>query len=205
MGFQVSPGVNVSEIDLTTIVPAVTTSAGFAGCFRWGPVGERVLVDSPNRLREIFGPPDDNTSNFFFTAYNFLGYGNNLSIVRAFGGSAGNANSLEHRRRFLLRIDHTLTEEHLHRFHPQSLSQSIPVDSETVSLLWSLTIMVELAEQIWVLLLHWALVIHLLVVDSLVVETLLELSLKVIESSLVMVMFTQSRKLFQELLWMVRW
>lgn len=95
MGFQVSPGVNVSEIDLTTIVPAVaTTSAGFAGCFRWGPVGERVLVDSPNRLREIFGPPDDNTSNFFFTAYNFLGYGNNLSIVRAFGNSAGNANSL---------------------------------------------------------------------------------------------------------------
>ena len=101
MGFQVSPGVNVSEIDLTTIVPAVaTTSAGFAGCFRWGPVGERVLVDSPNCLREIFGPPDDNTSNFFFTAYNFLGYGNNLSIVRAFGGSAGNANSLDTRRSY---------------------------------------------------------------------------------------------------------
>ena len=129
---------------MTTIVPAVaTTSAGFAGCFRWGPVGERVLIDSPNRLREIFGPPDNNTSNFFFTAYNFLGYGNNLSIVRAFGGSAGNANSSA-QKRFLLRIDHTLTGEHLHRFHPQSLSQSIPVDLETVSLSWSLTIMVEL-------------------------------------------------------------
>ena len=40
MGFQVSPGVNVSEIDLTTIIPAVSTTTGaFAGHFRWGPVG----------------------------------------------------------------------------------------------------------------------------------------------------------------------
>ena len=32
MGFQVSPGVNVTEIDLTTIVPAVsTTNGGMAG------------------------------------------------------------------------------------------------------------------------------------------------------------------------------
>ena len=34
MAFQLSPGVNVSEIDLTTIVPAVATSVGaFAGPF----------------------------------------------------------------------------------------------------------------------------------------------------------------------------
>ena len=32
MPFQVSPGVNVSEIDLTTVVPAVsTTEAGIGG------------------------------------------------------------------------------------------------------------------------------------------------------------------------------
>ena len=37
MAFQLSPGVNVSEIDLTTIVPAVSTSTGaIAGVFRWG-------------------------------------------------------------------------------------------------------------------------------------------------------------------------
>ena len=43
MAFQVSPGVNVSEIDLTTIVPAVqTTNAGIAGHFRWGPVDKIV-------------------------------------------------------------------------------------------------------------------------------------------------------------------
>ncbi len=94
MGFQVSPGVNVTERDLTTIVPAVaTTSAGMAGAFRWGPVGERVLVDSENELRNIFGDPDKYNFNWFFTAANFLGYGNNLQIVRVAGASASNANT----------------------------------------------------------------------------------------------------------------
>ena len=47
MPFQVSPGVNVSEIDLTTVVPAVaTTEGGLVGEFRWGPAGTRVLLDS---------------------------------------------------------------------------------------------------------------------------------------------------------------
>jgi hypothetical protein len=49
MAFQVSPGINVSEIDLTTTVPALaTTVGGFGGVFRWGPVGKFVLVDSEN-------------------------------------------------------------------------------------------------------------------------------------------------------------
>jgi hypothetical protein len=39
MAFQLSPGVNVSEIDLTTVVPSVLTTAGaFTGQFPWGPV-----------------------------------------------------------------------------------------------------------------------------------------------------------------------
>ena len=51
MPFQVIPGVNVSEIDLTTIVPSVATSTGaIAGLFRWGPVGERVFVDTETKL-----------------------------------------------------------------------------------------------------------------------------------------------------------
>ena len=41
MVFQISPGVNFSEIDLTTIVPAVgTTNAGMVGNLVWGPVNE---------------------------------------------------------------------------------------------------------------------------------------------------------------------
>ena len=84
MGFQVSPGVNVTEIDLTTIVPAVaSTSAGIAGVFQWGPVEEITLVDSVNVLKSRFGGPDDDTYEYFFTAANFLGYGNSLQVVRA--------------------------------------------------------------------------------------------------------------------------
>ena len=51
MPFQVSPGVNVTEIDLTTIVPAVSSTEGaIAGVFRWGPIEERVLVTSEDDL-----------------------------------------------------------------------------------------------------------------------------------------------------------
>ena len=92
MGFQISPGVNVTERDLTTIVPAVaTTNAGMVGGFRWGPVEERTLVDSENTLRAVFGDPDDVTYNWWFTAANFLGYGNNLQVVRVVGSAASNA------------------------------------------------------------------------------------------------------------------
>ena len=43
MAFQVSPGVQVKEIDLTNVVPAVSsTVGGFAGAFGWGPVDEVV-------------------------------------------------------------------------------------------------------------------------------------------------------------------
>lgn len=83
MGFQVSPGVNVSEIDLTTIIPAVSTTTGaFAGHFTWGPVGQRVLLDSEDTLVKQFGTPNGNTYIDYFTAANFLAYGNALYTVR---------------------------------------------------------------------------------------------------------------------------
>lgn len=83
MAFQLSPGVNVTEKDLTTIVPSVaTTSAGFAGLFEWGPVGVPVLVSNVQEMGAIFGMPRDSNYEHWFTAYNYLGYGNNLKIVR---------------------------------------------------------------------------------------------------------------------------
>ena len=84
MAFQLSPGVNVTEIDLTTVVPAVSTSDGaIAGIFRWGPVGERILVDSENILAKRFGNPSNLNAETWFSAANFLGYGNRLNVVRA--------------------------------------------------------------------------------------------------------------------------
>lgn len=88
MGFQISPGVNVSEIDLTTIIPAVSTTTGaFAGHFAWGPVGQRVLVDSEETLAKNFNIPGSNTYIDFFTAANFLAYGNSLYTVRVINES----------------------------------------------------------------------------------------------------------------------
>lgn len=58
MAFQVSPGVNVSEIDLTTVVPATSTTEGaIAGVFRWGPVNEPILISDENQLVQTFGKP----------------------------------------------------------------------------------------------------------------------------------------------------
>lgn len=84
MPFQVSPGVNVSEIDLTTVVPAVSTTEGaIAGVFRWGPIGKATLVDSEDKLAARFGKPDSSNPETFFTAANFLAYGNKLYVSRA--------------------------------------------------------------------------------------------------------------------------
>ena len=84
MAFQVSPGVNVSEIDLTTVVPAVSTSVGaIAGLFKWGPVGKRTLISSETELINKFGKPTNHNPETFFTAANFLAYGNALQVVRA--------------------------------------------------------------------------------------------------------------------------
>ena len=83
MAFQISPGVNVSEIDLTGIIPAVSTSTGaMAGHFNWGPVGNRVLVDSESTLAATFSIPNSNTASDFFTAANFLAYTNSLYVTR---------------------------------------------------------------------------------------------------------------------------
>ena len=92
MAFQISPGVNVSEIDLTTVVPAVSTTAGgYAGQFQWGPVGKRRLITNETGLVSTFGAPDSNTATSFFSAANFLAYGNNLQVVRAANTSSYNS------------------------------------------------------------------------------------------------------------------
>jgi len=84
MAFQLSPGVNVSEVDLTTIVPSVPTSIGaFAGIFQWGPIDEIVTIsDEVNLVERFFNPYSDNYE-YWFSAANFLAYSNNLKVVRA--------------------------------------------------------------------------------------------------------------------------
>jgi hypothetical protein len=92
MAFQLSPGVNVSEVDLTTIVPSVLTTAGaYAGYFAWGPANEITQISDEITLAQKFGKPNDDSAVSFFTAANFLAYGNNLNVVRTVGPNANNA------------------------------------------------------------------------------------------------------------------
>lgn len=83
MGFQLSPGVNVSEIDLTNIVPAVDTSGGgFVGQFHWGPVMDYTIVEDSARLEFLFGKPSDTNYTEWFSAANFSAYSSNLNVIR---------------------------------------------------------------------------------------------------------------------------
>ena len=92
MAFQLSPGVLVTEKDLTSIIPAVATSTGaFAGVFQWGPVLDPVTITNEVELRTRFGLPNEQTAASFFTAANFLAYSNNLLTVRVDTANAKNA------------------------------------------------------------------------------------------------------------------
>jgi len=90
MAYLVSPGVNTSEIDLTTSVPAVGTSTGATvGAFRWGPANTIVQVSSESDLVQKFSEPDSNTAASFIPAANFLAYGNDLRVIRVINSTAG--------------------------------------------------------------------------------------------------------------------
>ena len=82
--FSVSPGVNIQEIDLTTVIPTVSTAIGaLAGVFHWGPVDQRIMVDSEPDLVSRFGKPSNFNAETWFTAASYLAYSNQLILSRA--------------------------------------------------------------------------------------------------------------------------
>ena len=99
MAFQVSPGVQVNEIDLTNVVPAVSTTTGaFAGSFQWGPVDEVITVSDSKGLVDTFGSPanTDAGAEDFYTAESFLKYGSSLRVVRLNSTGVFSANASSH-------------------------------------------------------------------------------------------------------------
>ena len=99
MAFQVSPGVQVNEIDLTNVVPAVATTTGaFAGSFQWGPVDEVKTVSDSKSLVDCFGEPanSDAGAEDFYSAESFLKYGSSLRVVRINSTGLFNANASGH-------------------------------------------------------------------------------------------------------------
>lgn len=111
MSFQLSPGVNVSEIDLTTIVPAVgTTEGAYVGRFQWGPINEITTIGNEIELVSTFGKPDANTYLDFFTAANFLSYARNLKLVRVANTSIANNATSGSRNIIIRNNDEYVTE-----------------------------------------------------------------------------------------------
>ena len=95
---QVSPGFQVNEIEVNSVVAGVSTSIGaFVGQFGWGPCDTPILVTDEGGLVRTFGAPTANvTESFigtsFFSAANFLSYSNGLYNVRTVSANtAGNA------------------------------------------------------------------------------------------------------------------
>jgi len=96
MSFPQSPGITVREIDLTTIVPNVSTSRGaMAGVFRWGPIGQRVLIDREDGpggspLTTRFGTPTTFNAETWLTLASFLAYGGAAYVVRVANTTSNN-------------------------------------------------------------------------------------------------------------------
>ena len=84
--FSESPSVTVREIDLTGVVPSVTSTTGaFVGDFNWGPVNTPVLVGTESELASTFGTPlaGDAYAGDFLSVAHFLKYSSSAFVVRA--------------------------------------------------------------------------------------------------------------------------
>ena len=87
---QASPHVQLKEIDLSGIVPAVTSTTGaFVGDFAWGPSNEPVLVGNEAELVSKFGSPKDGSdSKDFLAVAQFLKYSGSAFVTRVNNGVA---------------------------------------------------------------------------------------------------------------------
>lgn len=88
-----SPGVFVQEKDFTRggIDPSFINFGAFAGVFEKGPVGIPTLVTTEAELIDIFGKPNDQNFEYWFSVSNFLEYGGICYVVRAEDASQKNA------------------------------------------------------------------------------------------------------------------
>ena len=92
MAYQVSPGINITEKDLTTVVPNVSTNIGaFVGTFQWGPISYRTTITTENDLVDLFGKPNLATQEHFWSTANYLAYANNLVVVGVKAADARNS------------------------------------------------------------------------------------------------------------------
>lgn len=92
MSFSLSPAVTIREIDASAVVGSeVSSFAGFAGKFNWGPVNTPRLVTNESSLVSMFGFPDNTNAIDFFTIASFLTYSSGAWVTRIGNSEMTNA------------------------------------------------------------------------------------------------------------------
>ena len=92
MAFRVSPGVTVTEKDITNVIPAVsTTRAAAVTRADWGPEEFRVLVANETEFVDLFGKPNTYNYENWLNIANYLGYGGACTVARATTSTSLNA------------------------------------------------------------------------------------------------------------------
>lgn len=92
MSFSLSPAVTIREIDASAVVGSeVSSFAGFAGKFNWGPVNTPTLVTNESSLVSMFGFPDNTNAVDFFTIASFLTYSSGAWVTRIGNSDMKNA------------------------------------------------------------------------------------------------------------------
>jgi hypothetical protein len=89
---QFSPGVVIREIDNTTVSTSSTpTYASLVGPFAKGPVNEVRVVSTEQQLEQVFGKPNDNNYEYWFSAAQYLLYGGTIKVIRTDAADLKNA------------------------------------------------------------------------------------------------------------------
>ena len=143
MGFQLSPGVQTKETDLSTSIPAVATSLGATvGRFTWGPAFEPYLCTSEADLVEVFGQPTNDTYPAFLSSVAFLKYSNSLQVVRVVDSGAmnaapsGNVTQITGEEDFETQLDAGTLTEGFYARYPGTYGNGISVETHDGTAGW---------------------------------------------------------------------
>ena len=94
---QLSPGVQIREVDLTVgrAENVLDNIGAIAGPFPLGPVDDPIDVTTEQDLIGVFGKPlsTDSQYEYWMSASSFLSYGGVLKVVRTDGDNLKNANA----------------------------------------------------------------------------------------------------------------
>lgn len=90
-------GVTLKELDYSTSVQTASASgAGFAGSYAWGPIMDAQTITDTDNYALIFGKPTKTNKIPYFTAWQYLGYSDNLRVVRVAGEGTKNSTSVNY-------------------------------------------------------------------------------------------------------------